>query len=119
MLRYYYDCPLKAAYMAKYFGMKFEGGYTAQFLALDAASQIRDKNERDYYYIHPDSLHLLEPRDDDIGCREIVYEDGERWRNPAQYNEELKKWEADEGLDMGECKTLQRDGKSFMWPEQE
>lgn len=113
MLKYYYDCPIKAAWMAKYFGMKFEGGYAAQFLALDAASQIRDKNERDYYYIHPDSLHLLEPREGDLVKA--------TWVGKGAPVSQCLIYNAIEVLGsywhIG--KIIQRNGIPFMWPEQE
>lgn len=68
--RYFYTCPLKAAFMAKYYGMRFE--------PISDIASIREFMwhgignfiglwEEDRYYIHPDSLHLLEPKNCDLG----------------------------------------------------
>jgi len=74
--RYYYDCPIEAAYMAENFKMKF-------FKFLHEGSQDNIATElrhfftgEDYgdwlypaakrFYIHPESLHLLEPKINDV-----------------------------------------------------
>ncbi len=59
-MKYYYTCPLKAAYMAKYFGMRYEYRVDSDNPSCDSEFQVGDK-----YFIHPDSLHLLKFREGD------------------------------------------------------
>lgn len=61
MKKMYYDCPIIAPYMAKYFGMKFadRAGYS-----VSANPAMWYMAERHYtaesLYIHPDSLPILD-----------------------------------------------------------
>lgn len=71
--RLYYDCPLKAAWMAKYFGVKIDLGTGVYGLAAKATVENGRlvvtpgfSAEHFRYYIHPDSLHLLEPQVGDM-----------------------------------------------------
>ena len=79
MKRYYYTDPLAAAWMAKHYGMMFgirhyekiiwdceAQGMSGDWLPIKdwerIAADAADGNAQPAYYIHPDSLHLLEPR---------------------------------------------------------
>lgn len=77
--RYFYTDPLAAAWMAKHFGMKLRvdadsnGGYMIDAGArfIDCGDTFRELWERDFsslgkMYVHPDSLHLLDPQLGDI-----------------------------------------------------
>lgn len=93
MNKFYYDDPLAAAWMAKHFGMKLLSLHTEQQkieydipdedtdydwyhgcvvdgwrkdieMISDAVEFIEDASDK--IYIHPDSLHLLEPQVSDI-----------------------------------------------------
>ena len=65
--RYFYTDPLAAAWMAKHFGMEFDwfsdqgNGPVAQ-TPESIAHDILYPGTGGRYYIHPDSLHLLEPQ---------------------------------------------------------
>ena len=71
MKRYYYDCPLESAYMAKHFEMKiYMGDLVADNIwewkdCADSAS-LEDDIIPKRFNIHPDSLPLLEPQVGDL-----------------------------------------------------
>jgi len=140
--RYFYTDPLEAAYMAKHFGMRFSEGeiydgkgtaYACQIFAVqrfDSESiEIHCTDKGNYqFYIHPDSLALLEPIKDDLihivrgfcsyykivhdvvkrGGKVVtgIWSDGEHWDTSTSVL--LHDWE-----------IIQRDGKAFFWPEKE
>lgn len=109
-MKYYYTDPLAAQWMSSKFEMKFQ----------ELVSVMRDEVFRDEmrdifsvhcvdfipsmgrYYIHPDSLHLLEPLSGDF----IIRED----------NAQPHRWT---GRGVGVRKIIQRNGIPFMWPEVE
>lgn len=103
MRRYYYDDPLAAGWQCVRHGMKFENDNPS--IGLDWLSgKVLYYGER--YYIHPDSLHLLEPQKDDG----IEFES-----DTEQY---LYFWGAGHGLNELE-KIIQRNGIPFHWPKSE
>jgi len=69
MSKLYYDCPIKAAYMAKEFGAKtvcpdgLDEPDTMTALINDMADP---EIAPDKYYIHPDSLYIFEPKVGDV-----------------------------------------------------
>lgn len=132
--RYYYDCHLKAAYMEKYFGMKFLGSsrksygkrtflepveyieYKGKYHRVDHESGRQYHLVEDELYISPDCLHLLEPQEGDG----IVSTQGTLRR--VQSNQ-------DNIIDETDCtvneaqkivrRIIQRSGLAFMWPKVE
>lgn len=128
--RYYYTDPLAALWMHKHFGMKLVHYATQEHveeyggalgeewnwldcLPMDTGPEI--EMTRDVLgwlercggkiYIHPDSLHLLEPQNGDIGNCGEAYDKG-RWHSGA-------------GMSCGEPEIISRNGIPFMWPEEE
>jgi hypothetical protein len=109
--KYYYTCPYSAAYMAHTFdmmlGCEYEDEYEEVHFEPDvcpydlAHTPIGDKA-----YIHPDSLHILEPQAGDL-VRSI------EWEGRDFY----KKCHADDVSDARE--VIQRNGKAFIMPEEE
>lgn len=110
MKRYYYTDPLAAAWMAKHFGMRFYEGLEPfedgepfeieQYGILkEAARQAWNEcySKNPYVYIHPDSLHLLEPNK---ATDHIIHDENEQ-------GEILR------------SRIIQRNGLAFMWPESE
>jgi len=124
----YYSDPLEAAYMAKHHGMVFLSSSDGEIqFSLEEESAIPVLElitpMADNYgwvptnraYIHPDSLHLLEPKvgdlylitepDDDAILHNVtvVLDNNlcEKWRNRPT----------------GEI--IRRDGKAFHWPKSE
>ncbi len=163
-MRYFYTDPLAAAWMAHHFGMLIalrilphspwhEAGDDLSgcidMPADDVATLIRqllDKRGSDYepgrYYVHPDSLRLLEPRKGDAVEFDRWF--FERRRDPqyagypyqAHYGRVAPFGSGDQHLGItsaGVCwdntsddagfslpfKIIQRDGVAFMWPESE
>lgn len=118
-MKYFYTCPLEAAYMAKRFGMRF---CDRTGLSVSVDPSVWYMAERHYQAgslcIHPDSLHLLEPTDGDLSY------DGFVW------NQKIEAWEKPTGETYnGQClyllhlkekhHTAIRNGTHFMWPESE
>lgn len=112
MKKLYYHCEFKAGYMDKYFGVKYQ--------VRDEDGELSDKTIWDYdcfrecspenpFYIHPDSLHLLEPQVGDL----IAYE----------YEGRIKCYSLIAHPDNGKTKLperqkiIQRNGIAFMMPE--
>lgn len=66
-MRYYYDCPIKAAYMHKNFGVNF---CDKTGLTVSANPSLWYMAERHYMaqslYIHPDSMGIFEPQVGDL-----------------------------------------------------
>lgn len=120
--RYYYTDPIAAAYMAKHFGMSFD-----QFRLEhpdDLAHPGYEPNPKGvfigwtgkrFFYIRPDSLHLLEPKEGDL-C--------EKNSKPTSCHycgmDRLFNANADTiELYGNDCTILKRNGVAFMWPELE
>lgn len=128
--RWFYTEPLAAAWMAKHFGMKLYALHTDEQMqeydieegnrAFDwFDSCVIDGWERDVemvsdavkyieaasskIYIHPDSLHLLEPQHGDA-----LEQDGTVFT-----------WGKFCGQNVSTAKVAQRNGIPFMWPERE
>lgn len=129
--RYYYADPLAAAWMAKHHEMKFEHLWMfdrSPFgceLAFSGNVNIQAGSDNSHvkFYIHPDSLHLLEPRKGDLvdlgrhGFAFVTDRDDNNI-NCALFNPDIgvfkdgywhRRWHP----------IIQRDGAVFMWPERE
>lgn len=136
-MRYYYTDPLAAAWMAKQFGMKFtdaagepvsiqESYFRGTKSGAAWEAWINDESSTPYValsqaYIHPDSLHLLEPQVGDVvavknvvgkGMSVGVVEDG--CKTMTLDGEEGAGWNYS-----GDDPIIQRNGTAFHWPEVE
>ncbi len=117
-MKYFYTDPLAAAWMAKHFRMKFLSDTTKDETPDDASDYEADtayeadcgwgKAKERKYYIHPESLHLLEPKDDDM-------DDNGRDLTINEYGifSSYKGW----AHGRFDGKIIQRNGIAFMWPE--
>jgi len=148
--RYFYDCPLKAAYMKKHHGMKLQVHHSFEnedygFLDvigiyeydeawgdieyIQAIKQNEGYGEQSFqfdpdcgkvFYIHPDSVPLLEPQMGDVIKQwgslagVPIYDIGERNGNPVYFMPDSS-YNYFESME----KIIQRDGKPFFWPERE
>jgi hypothetical protein len=106
--RYYYTDPLAAAWMAKHHGMLFEDfGDLAHRYAGPCLYSCLDEDHVSFkskrFYIHPDSLHLLEPQVGDF----YVNDFGHGYRLCSEDNLESVE------------RILERDGQPIHWPERE
>lgn len=81
----YYDCPIEAAYMVQNFGVEIEAGYKDDKLGyiikrgqynngdwfeiiLDSRRSrlLAGYEQPDFYFVHPDSEHIFEPKEGDL-----------------------------------------------------
>jgi hypothetical protein len=143
MKRYFYTDPLAAAWMAKHFGMKlyriitqdmvdeYGCGKAGEQFDWTDSSVMQDADtvgdllfhlyDLDYgcIYVHPDSLHLLQPQ-----LLDLLFYAEQRVCLPV-YEEEQKdkpsvdKCAAKHDIEAGICVVMQRNGTPFMWPESE
>lgn len=106
--------------MAKYFDMRFtytEDGWPVGLLEINWTGDFGGKvycqdNEDtpDRFYIHPDSIHLLEPQENDL--TKIIHADGETASYCKVYDlQDDRDWLSDV------VQIIQRNGIPFMWPE--
>jgi len=121
-MRWYYDDPLAASWMAKHYGMKLQFSvghnytghiYTSANDILEYGAACFQSSGIDrFYYIHPDSLNLLEIKEKDYinddGCLGAV------WKT----NGKLVYTEGDYEFP-ATGKIIQREGIPFMWPKKE
>lgn len=110
MTRYFYTCPLMASYMAKHFGMIFQqfnlrGDKTTicEFVCVSIS-------DTGVFYIHPDSVKLLEPQEGDLFLADH--------HQCSDCGTEMFFYTDDYGKDAVK-KIIQRNGIAFMWPNQE
>lgn len=139
MTRYYYDCPIKAAYMAKYFGMR----YLSSFHEYADEGQMSYENGDFYevlsdggkrkYHIHPESLPLLEPKlydDYDMGGGGGIVHivTAEEYltveRDLPSMSHQYTTIEMLCGDNISECLShgwfpIRRNNMAFIWPESE
>lgn len=127
MKRYYYTCPLQAAYMAKEFGMIFftpeDEEYNEEIYADGNVECAFEFDGVERLYIHPDSVHMLEPKTGDV-ITSLVTEYGyvvpsriAEIQNGNLYSKSCdgRKW-IPYG---GKSRIIQRNAKPFFWPEVE
>ena len=120
--KYYYDCPIKALYMMKEFGVKFSEAHGTNH--ADKFFQINEKELCDFatgviedfrgieqIYVAPESEHIFEPKKGDEG----------RWArligaHYANYNGE--QW-VSAGIEEKLPDIIYRNGKHFFNPKEE
>lgn len=121
--RYYYDDKLAVEWMVEHFQMKFASGRREVLYWEDRNAfcykknhwgGVYKKNRNTYegkFYLHPDSLNILEPREMDIiidcdGCPWLVDDYG--FHNNCAIDE-AKEWME---------KIIQRNSVLFHWPKE-
>lgn len=130
-MKYYYEDAFSAAWMHHAFGMKFvtDEGDLLEWCSEFSCFHIPDKNELSQawdgtYFIHPDSLYLLNPQEGDLAvsfdCRNfpvygIVAGSGEivAAESNCAYNS------YGHGFTEGLSEIYARSSKPFHWPERE
>jgi hypothetical protein len=113
MKRFFYTDPLAAAWMAKQFGMCFypdpDGDtFSAHEFHLSEKGFYGDWNMDAILYIHPDSLHLLDPKVGDLAWWSM--------KDGGGCLCEATPMLITQG---GVRSIIQRKGVAFMWPESE
>ncbi len=124
----YYTCPLEAAYMAKYHNFTF-GFYdedTEEFIEMDDLDcWIAESEDTERFYLHPDSLSLLEPQDGDafrilvpqsvgepIWMYGYIEVDGTSYLTTDHgYREDVERLMSQYKLEIG-----RRNDRQFFWP---
>lgn len=120
--KYYYDCPIKALYMMKEFGVNFSEAHGAnhadKFFQINeselcdfATGVIEDFRGIEQIYVAPESEHIFEPKKGDEG----------RWTrlvgaHYANYNGE--QW-VSAGIEEKLPEIIMRNGKHFFNPKEE
>ena len=133
MSKLYYDDPLKAAIMARDFGVKYRAKPRGLAVTCDVSiddgmgERINIKPNGDIYYVHKDSADIFKPMVGDVlsdtssKCLEVVDNDWEK-RNKwdggrIRYSKMITICDAQNRFVKGFSKIIQRDGKSFFTPE--
>lgn len=107
MTRYFYTCHLSAAFMAKWYGMRYSNRLALNYEHV-SGDTVEDWSNQGPYYIHPDSLPLLEPMVGDLIYMETPMK--REWIHVERHD--LQK-------DLRGYRIIQRQGRAFIWPEQE
>jgi len=97
-MKHFYTDSLAASWMKKYHGVESQMAYRGK------------ASEQTVYYIHPDSLPLLEPQDLDI-----IYRTNGFCQTVGVHIGFPK---AKAQIEAGGC-IIMRNGDAFMWPETE
>ena len=82
--KYYYDCPIKALYMMKEFGVKFSEAHGTnhadKFFQINerelcdfATGVIEDFRGIEQIYVAPESEHIFEPKTGDLGIERNLH----------------------------------------------
>jgi len=117
----YYDDPLQAAWMAREFGvaMNPEGDGMDEYAGKVYSHEIVDLAQKGRfdvkYYIHPDSYHIFEPQDWDLGRYVGTYPFA--WFKENGWFTQNEKCEPPDAGDVIEI--TRRDNKAFFMPLEE
>lgn len=126
--KYYYDCPIKALYMMKEFGVNFSEAHGAnhadKFFEINetqlcdfATGTIEDFRGIEQIYIAPESEHIFELKEGDLGIKknlhilEPCFFGGKYWFYESDY---LEIRPHPQGV-----KIIYRNGKNFFNPKEE
>jgi len=120
MTKLYYTDPLKAAYMAREFGVKllfiehygddkWETEITWEGIIKTAARYGIGTYELSRLYVHPDSLDIFKPKEGDL----VTIRKDDFGATPFVFRGDLSDW------DTFERHVLFRDKKHFFMPEDE
>lgn len=129
-IKHRYSDSMASIWMAKHHGMKFKSGRDS-VLYYDGGSDFRVESTceiyvGEYYYIHPENLHLLEPQEDDliqIGddiifwvCSNDSFWEQHKDEPGLKYNF-IGLVQATCFFDDAQARIIQRNGKPYFWPE--
>ena len=134
MTRMFYDCPIKAAYMGKYFGVKLkclvpdwkgdnewksfnkvdlEDPNLQPGLDIGEALEALEKVKK--IYVHPESEHVFLPKEYDVG---VKWDAAIGYPSTAVYD--CGDWIDIDCIEKeGDYKIILRDNKHFFMPEVE
>ena len=115
--RYFYTDPLAGAWMAEHFGMRFKlwtwNNLAFQFLP----DRVGIEHDTSKLHIHPDSVHLMEPKEGDLVYHRGMYG---RFDHCGQICVESEAVETIcYSLHSDDFRIIQRNGIAFHCPESE
>lgn len=136
---YYYKDAEEARWMGYKYGMTFfspeDDEFSQETYTFDNVYQAWTCDGQDRVYVHPDSLHLLEPMKGDIVFYSFGFGDhrGEVWdevKGIIRHDDELYPYagngepyvltDGGDSFRFGRLtRIIQRSGMAFMWPESE
>lgn len=121
MSRHFYTDPLAAAWMAKHFGMKFNHPESDKFAPIGTSDAIdafiNGQQEDGRFMVHPDSLHLLEPKAGDLVDFGWIHLCGQSFHELSQLKTSFEQFCEESTCDYDSHRIIQRNGKAFHWPE--
>ena len=127
--KYYYDCPIKALYMMREFGVNFSEAHGTnhadKFFQINeselcdfATGVIEDFRGIEQIYVASESEHIFEPKEGDLGQMKA---EGARFF--VKYNESSKEWKewhcGGYYSDKNGSDIIMRDGKHFFNSKEE
>ena len=127
--KYYYNCPIKALYMMREFGVNFSEAHGTnhadKFFQINeselcdfATGVIEDFRGIEQIYVASESEHIFEPKEGDLGQMKA-----EKARFFVKYNESLKEWKewhcGGYYSDKNGSDIIYRNGKNFFNPKEE
>ena len=117
MPRYYYNCPIKALYMAKEFGVKYDFENEEGLIRIIKTPEIRRDNFMRQIYVAKKSEHIFKPINNDL--TQFTRDDG--ISTIAQYDEAKKAFinGSFRILKKYNPKIIMRNEKQFFMPEVE
>lgn len=130
MTRYYYTDPLAAAWMAKHFGFTYVAPDGEPAMGIEGVWLCAELGLT-RFYIHPDSVGLLEPREGDVidmrpdGFCHIFLPDNDYDGLDTQHGDIAEHFtsnatmKGDVPMIETDWKIIQRNGIPFHWPEVE
>lgn len=117
MTRYYYTCPIKAAYMAKEFGVRYNvkvkgGSEWVTFRPYDMTVSKYVDQVRTNFYVAKESEEIFKQKPDDF----VWYKRKYSFSNVVKINKEESDMTWNEDF---EYKIIMRDNKQFFEAEKE
>ena len=112
--KYYYTDPLAAAWMSKHFNINIEwadGTISDDYTGDNIVYYEKHLGTESPYYIHPDSVHILNPQ---VGDVIYIKLDGGGVGIWETVDAEDSQYSINRG-----GKIIQRNNTAFMWPEVE
>ncbi len=115
--RYYYTCPIKALYMMKEFGVKYDFENEESLVRIINTPEIKKDNFMRQIYVAKESEEIFKPRNYDLAG--FTRDDG--ISTIAQYDEAKKAFinGSFRILKKYNPKIIMRDNKQFFMPEVE
>lgn len=123
-MKYYYNNPLAAAWMCRFYAMRFMDKNGSPFDDFQFSFCYESESRNDMpFYIHPDSLFLLKPKMHDL-VRAKSYHGQWATGYVVHLRSSIDEFIIDTAPSLifyapDGVEIIQRDNKAFIWPESE